>query len=195
MARDRVTGSWVWVRMTLALLIAAILTGAAQIILELSIQGTVQWLRVIQLAVISGVLAFLVCAWHERGLVYTILVAFIAALAGGFFGRFMNSRILQIITIFGLEVLFVVLIKLGDTLGRKNPALRWLFGFVGGTLAGFLAFGISGAIISEVGGFFKGIKLGLAPVFEIGIAVPSTLLITRILLGERENYKPEKELE
>jgi hypothetical protein len=195
MVRDRLTGSWVWVRMTLALLIAAILTGAGQIILELSVQGTVQWLRVIQLAVISGVLAFLICAWQERGLVYTILVAFIAALAGGFFGRFMNSKILQIITIFGLEVLFVVLIKLGDTLGRKSQALRWLFAFAGGALAGFVAFGISGAIISEVGGFFKGVKLGLAPIFEIGVAVPSALLITRILLGERETYKPEKELE
>lgn len=186
---------WIWVRMILALLIAAILTGAAQIILELSLNGTVQWLRVIQLAVISGVLAFLVCAWHERGLAYTILVAFIAALAGGFFGRFMNSKILQIITIFGLEALFVVLIKLGDTLGRTNTALRWLFAFAGGALAGFLAFGISGAIISEVGGFFKGVKLGLAPIFEIGVAVPSALLITRVLLGERETRKPEKELE
>jgi hypothetical protein len=181
--------------MILALLTAAILTGTAQIILELSLNGAVQWLRVTQLAVISGVLAFLVSAWRERGLAYTILVAFVAALAGGIFGKFMDSKILQIVVIFGLEALFVGLIKLGDTLGRTNALLRWLLGLAGGALAGFLTFGVSGAIISEVGGFFEGVKLGLAPVLEIGVAVPSALLITRILLGEREPIEPEKELE
>jgi len=191
MARDSLS----WVRMTAALFISLIIAGAGQILVELLSKDPIGWIRVLQIAVAAGVIGFLVCAWHERGFFYALLTALIAALAGGLVGRFMSAKLIQILLIFGVEVLFVGLIKLGDVLGRQRQALRWLFGLLGGVIAGLLVFGIVGTIIAEIGGFFKGTKLGLPFILEVGVAVPSALLVTRILLGERKTLKPEKELE
>ncbi|TKJ42783.1 hypothetical protein CEE36_06785 [candidate division TA06 bacterium B3_TA06] len=181
--------------MTVALFISLIIAGAGQILVELLSKAPIGWIRVLQIAAAAGVIGFLVCAWHERGLFYALLTALIAALAGGLVGRFMSAKLIQILLIFGVEVLFVGLIKLGDALGRQRQALRWFFGLLGGVIAGLLVFGIVGTIIAEIGGFFKGTKLGLPFILEVGVAVPSALLVTRILLGERKTLKPEKELE
>jgi hypothetical protein len=184
-----------WVRMTVALFISIILAGAGQILVELLSKDPIGWIMVLRIAVAAGVIGFLVCAWHERGLFYALLTALIAALAGGLVGRFMDSKLTQILVIFGVEVLFVGLIKLGDALGRRRQALRWLFGLLGGAAAGFLTFGVAGTLTPGIGGFLEGVRLGLAPVLEVSVAVPSALLISRILLGERKILKPEKELE
>ncbi len=191
MARDRFS----WARMTAALFISLIIAGAGQILVELLSKDPIGWIRVLQIGVAAGVIGFLVCAWHERGFFYALLTALIAALAGGLVGKFMSAKLIQILLIFGVEVLFVGLIKLGDVLGRQRQALRWFFGLLGGGIAGLLVFGIVGTIIAEIGGFFKGTKLGLPFILEVGVAVPSALLVTRILLGERKTLKPEKELE
>jgi len=181
--------------MTAALFISLILAGAGQILVELLSKAPIGWIRVLQIAVAAGVIGFLVCAWHERGFFYALLTALIAALAGGLVGRFMSAKLIQILVIFGVEVLFVGLIKLGDVLGQRRQALRWLFGLLGGAVAGFLTFGVVGSLTPGIGGFLEGLRLGLAPVLEISVAVPSGLLISRILLGERKTLKPEKELE
>ncbi|MBA7603944.1 hypothetical protein ES703_11062 [subsurface metagenome] len=191
MARDSLS----WVRMTVALFISLIIAGAGQILVELLSKAPIGWIRVLQIAVAAGVIGFLVCAWHERGLFYALLTALIAALAGGLVGRFMSAKLIQILLIFGVEGLFVGLIKLGDVLGRPRQTLRWFFGLLGGGVAGLLTFGVVGALTGSIGGFFEGLKLGLAPTLEVGVAVPSALLVTRILLGERKTLKPEKELE
>lgn len=184
-----------WARMTAALFISLILTGTGQILVELLSKAPIGWIRVLQIAVAAGVIGFLVCAWHERGFFYALLTALIAALASGLVGRFMSAKLIQILVIFGVEVLFVGLIKLGDVLGRRRQALRWLFGLLGGAVAGFLTFGVVGTLTPNIGGFLEGVRLGLVPVLEISVAVPSALLISRILLGERKTLKPEKELE
>lgn len=184
-----------WVRMTVALFISIILAGAGQILVELLSKAPIGWIMVLRIAVAAGVIGFLVCAWRERGLFYALLTALIAALAGGLVGRFMDSKLTQILVIFGVEVLFVGLIKLGDVLGRRRQALRWLFGLLGGAAAGFLTFGVVGTLTPSIGGFLEGVRLGLAPILEVSVAVPSALLISRILLGERKILKPEKELE
>lgn len=181
--------------MTAALFISLILAGAGQVIAELVSHDPIGWIRVLQIGVAAGVIGFLVCAWKERGLAYALLTALIAALAGGLVGRFMGSKLLQILVIFGVEALFVGLIKLGDVLGRRRHALRWVFGLLGGGVAGLLTFGVVGTLTPGIGGFFKGTKPGLPFILEIGVAVPSALLVTRILLGERKTLKPEKELE
>ena len=190
-----VSNRFSWARMTAALSIPLILAGAGQILVELLSKAPIGWIRVLQIAVAAGVIGFLVCAWRERGFFYALLTALIAALAGGLVGRFMGAKLIQILVIFGIEVLFVGLIKLGDVLGRRRQALRWLFGLLGGAVAGFLTFGVVGTLTPNIGGFLEGVRLGLAPVLEISVAVPSALLISRILLGERKTLKPEKELE
>jgi len=179
--------------MLLVLIISLILAGAGQALTELITRNAVEWIRVFQIAVMAGVFGFLVCAWHERGIFYAILTAIMAAVAGGIFGRFMASRLLQILIILGVEFLFVGLIKLGDMLAGKRAGLRWLLGFCGAAVAGALTFGIAGVLIPEVGGFFKGIQSGLAVIAEISIAVPSALLVAKILLGEAKPRQPEKE--
>jgi hypothetical protein len=191
MARDPLS----WVRMTVALFISIIIAGGGQILVELLSKDPIGWIMVLQIGVAGGVIGFLVCAWHERGLFYALLTALIAALAGGLVGRFMSAKLIQILVIFGVEVLFVGLIKLGDVLGRRRQALRWLFGLIGGAVAGFLTFGVVGTLTPNIGGFLEGVRLGLAPILGISVAVPSALLISRILLGERKTLKPEKELE
>ena len=191
MARDPLS----WARMIAALSIPLILAGAGQILVELLSKTPIGWIRVLQIAVAAGVIGFLVCAWHERGFFYALLTVLIAALAGGLVGRFMGSKLIQILVIFGVEVLFIGLIKLGDVLGRRRQALRWVFGLLGGAVAGFLTFGVVGSLTPGIGGFLEGLRLGLVPVLEISVAVPSGLLISRILLGERKTLKPEKELE
>ncbi len=179
-------------RMLLTFVLAFILAGLSETIYGFLAHEKIVWALVFQVAVLSGLIAFLVVAWKERGALYVILTITIVAVAGGLVGGILESKVAQILIFFIMQIIYLAFILIGDAMGRPRLLLRTLFGALAGFAAGIVSFGLFGVLVERVGGFWIAIQSSLAFIMELALSVAVGTFIGRLILGERENIKPEE---
>jgi len=180
-------------RMVVCFLFSLVISGSAQVVVNLATFGNAWWLAALQVAAAAGMIGYLVLAFHERGLVYTLVIALALAILLALLNKFIASWILRILLVFAFEVLLAGMILAGDYLGRSSRVLRMALGALFGIAASFLVTGIIGTAVGSIGGFWKGITTGIPVILELGITPPLALFLTRALLGEKTKKPPQEE--
>jgi|GEM_PF-1581960 len=182
-------------RMSVAFVFAVVLAGASQLIINLLLSGNPLWRLVLQLAAASGLVAYIIAAFHERGLLYSALVILATSILVTVLAKIVTPWILQILLVLGFAVLITGSMIAGDILGRPNLGLRLLISASLGTVVCTILAGILGLLIRLPGGFIEGITGYLPVIFELGIIPPLAIMLTRIILGEKRKEIKEQEQE
>ncbi|MBD3285352.1 hypothetical protein GF359_02915, partial [candidate division WOR-3 bacterium] len=134
MRRDR-KSFW---RMSLAFVFAVVLAGTTQLILNLALYGNPIWRIVMQIAAGVGLIAYIIAAFHERGLIYAAIVSLLTAILVTIFAGLITPWIVQALLIFGFIVFLGGAIIAGDIIGRPRLLVRFLISSSLGILAGLV---------------------------------------------------------
>lgn len=169
------------------------LAGGVRLIAPFVIPADLVWMAVLQMAVLIGLIGYLVSTVYEKSILFTLIVALIVSVILTFMVQFAQSWVLRALILLAFQVLFVGGIVAGDLLGRPRLWLRAVLGAAGGIMVGVLISGISGLVAGGGKGLILGISNNLVVILELGIAPSLALFLVRVIFPVKKPTKTEEE--